>query len=770
MVRGVRGWVSFFLFVCVVSASAPSAAQVLTRGPLIQNPVALPTTMTIIWWTNVSGDSTVEYGLTPALGSSMNVPTAPSCEVGGAGTCHTVPLTGLIAGTRYYYRLLTSAVVVQTTTYFTTLKESTDTSDLFFTVIGDMGQATTGEQQVASLQNTADPQMIVTVGDNVYPNGTQSELDNNVLSNTYYGNPLRRIPYFPILGNHDVNEFGAAMWANSAHIKTFLLPTNGTQPERFYSFESGDVLFIGTDSNSCCDAPQRMWMENQLATSTRKWKLVFLHHTPYSCANGFASIGSSTTVRNSWGPLFEQYGVDIVFTGHDHIYERTAYMDEYLVGGASGSDGLGTTYIMTGGGGATLDEEANIDGAGQPYRMPFFFSPKEICYWLANDCPGGPSGSTYCSFKTYQYASVTLTSNNVLTVQAIDNGGAVFDTFVITKGAGPTDTPTPTPTDTPSVTPTATDTPTRTPTRTPTNTRTPTVTPTATPVPPTATPTNTPTDTPTATPTGTITPTRTPTHTPTTTPTRTPTPTQTPTRTHTPTRTSTPTRTPTRTPSNTRTPTATPTTTPTPTPLPTNTPTETPTAPPTPTPSPSPTGTATASPTPTPLCPATPRVGCRTASRSTLLMKKTSGGTRDKLLWKWLRGQATNPLEFDRPDQSTDYGLCIYSGSPTLEVPILVPSGPTNWRPLGSGFRYKDTAGAANGLQKVLLKSGAEGRPKIQVLARGPLLPDPALDTMSTPIRVQIVNADSGICWESEFQASDINKQNTGTLKAKSSS
>ena len=57
---------------------------------------------------------------------------------------------------------------------------------------------------------------------------------------------------------------------------------------------------------------------------------------PYSCANGVASIGSDSNVRNTWGPLFEKYGVDIVFDGHDHIYERTHYIDDYLANGGAG--------------------------------------------------------------------------------------------------------------------------------------------------------------------------------------------------------------------------------------------------------------------------------------------------------------------------------------------------------------------------------------------------------------------------------------------------
>ena len=50
-----------------------------------------------------------------------------------------------------------------------------------------------------------------------------------------------------------------------------------------------------------------------------------------------------------------------------------------------------------------------------PAPVHFFFSPVEDCYWLDNDCPGGQNN--YCSFKTFQYASVTLASNTTLTVQ-----------------------------------------------------------------------------------------------------------------------------------------------------------------------------------------------------------------------------------------------------------------------------------------------------------------------------------------------------------------
>src|SRR2546422_6625767 len=88
-------------------AAGPAWAVTITRGPFIQNPDALTSTMTIEWWTDTAGDSMVEYGLTTALGSSVTVGQAGSCEVGGAGTCHTVPITGLLPGAQDFYQLPT---------------------------------------------------------------------------------------------------------------------------------------------------------------------------------------------------------------------------------------------------------------------------------------------------------------------------------------------------------------------------------------------------------------------------------------------------------------------------------------------------------------------------------------------------------------------------------------------------------------------------------------------------------------------------------------
>ena len=428
----------------VLLIGASASAQTLTRGPFIQNPDALTTTMTILWWTNVAGDSTVEYGTTLALGSTKNVAQAGSCEIGAAGTCHTVQLTGLTPGTKYFYQLKTNGGTVlaaSSSVYFHTFRTPVDPADLHFTVVGDWGSGSSATTNVANNQTAADPPLIVTTGDNAYENGTLSDWDNNALVAAYENGILRRAVFMPALGNHDLNDVGASNWADSVEIKMFALPRNAPvgQEERYFSFDHGDAHFIVLDSNPpAVNATQTNWLEADLAATSRKWIFVFLHHTPYSCATGFAALGSSLNVRSTWGPLFEEYGVDIVFDGHDHSYERSIAVDDFSVGGGAGPDGKTTYYIMTGGGGKTLDGDADVDDGGA--NASGLLRSSEDCYWLEDGCPGGPTNPSpppalgpYCSFSRFHHTDVRIVGNDTLTVRAIDQNNVQFDQFVIVK-------------------------------------------------------------------------------------------------------------------------------------------------------------------------------------------------------------------------------------------------------------------------------------------------------------------------------------------------
>jgi hypothetical protein len=142
---------------------------------------------------------------------------------------------------------------------------------MFFTMIGDWGAcpssfscgSTAAEQAVANHQDADDPPMIITVGDNAYQSGTQSDWDTNALPP--YRTAMQRVLFMTTLGNHDVANVGAGNWANSAEIKMFLNPRNGTDQERYYSFDSGDVHFTVLDSNNV-DGTQTTWLYNDLGS------------------------------------------------------------------------------------------------------------------------------------------------------------------------------------------------------------------------------------------------------------------------------------------------------------------------------------------------------------------------------------------------------------------------------------------------------------------------------------------------------------------------
>ena len=282
-------------------------------------------------------------------------------------------------------------------------------------------------------------------------------------------------------------------------------------------------------------------------------------------------------------------------------------------------------------------------------------------------------------------------------------------------------------------------------------TYTPTRTFTGSPTPtPTLTPTSTPTSSPThtLTVTGTFTPSETPTSTPT----------ETPTRTEPPTETSTPT------PSPTNTPTETGTFTPTETP--TSTPTETPT----------PTGSATStvpSPTPTrtPLCPETPRGGCRTAARSTLFIRNEDMRSRNLLVWKWTHGAATTQEDFGNPIAETRYALCVYDSGGrrmAVEVPPALTCGAHDcWRLIPRrGYRYRDRSASSDGASRVLLRGHEADKSKILFKSEGQNMPNPMLP-YDPPVQVQLVNDDSPLCWQADFDLADFLQNGNTRFKAR---
>ncbi|HSM86363.1 MAG TPA: metallophosphoesterase, partial [Candidatus Limnocylindrales bacterium] len=129
------------------------------------------------------------------------------------------------------------------------------------------------------------------------------------------------VRFYASLGNHD----------NTNEISYAPFNMNG---RRYYTFVKENTEFFVLDSNYM-DATQLNWLRDELQKSTSEWKIAYFHHPIYSSGKRH---GSDTDLRAVLEPLFQKYKVNVVLSGHDHVYERIAPQDNivYFVLGNSG--------------------------------------------------------------------------------------------------------------------------------------------------------------------------------------------------------------------------------------------------------------------------------------------------------------------------------------------------------------------------------------------------------------------------------------------------
>ena len=193
-------------------------------------------------------------------------------------------------------------------------------------VIGDMGtgeqpQIDVGKQMVKS-RALFPFEFVLTVGDNIYTGSQPSDFEK-AFAVPYKPLLDAGVPFYATLGNHDKT--------NERFYKPFNM--NGAN---YYAFKKGHVRFFALDSNYM-DPKQTAWIETQLREAGNgDWKICYFHHALYSSARFH---GSATDLRKVLEPLFVKYGVDVVFAGHDHVYERVRPQQGiyYFTEGASGS-------------------------------------------------------------------------------------------------------------------------------------------------------------------------------------------------------------------------------------------------------------------------------------------------------------------------------------------------------------------------------------------------------------------------------------------------
>ncbi len=237
--------------------------------------------------------------------------------------------------------------------------------------------------------------LLLMLGDNAYNEGTDAQWQGAVFD--LYPNILAQTPVWPTIGNHemgagpfklkvvgeifvggvstssDPNSYVVSKDATPTrvpYLDIFTLPANGeaggvaSGTEQYYSFDYGNVHVVSLDSQlSARDQQQRAtmrdWLVEDLSTNTLDWTIVIFHHPPYTKGSHDSDVAIATRagidtpivdMRQEFTPVFEDYGVDLVYSGHSHSYERSYYL--------SGHTGDAATFDPL--------THAELNAAGEP--------------------------------------------------------------------------------------------------------------------------------------------------------------------------------------------------------------------------------------------------------------------------------------------------------------------------------------------------------------------------------------------------------------------
>ncbi len=308
--------------IAVEVVAAPSVR--LVRGPLVQR--VMPTTATVV----VEVSAAVAAVLRWSAGETEQWQTVAS----PVGRRHVFDLVGLPSG-RIRYEVHAGASHA-TASFFTAPRPG---ATVRLAVYGDVRGGHDVHRRIVDAMQGEAADAVLTTGDMVLRGSDEADWQR------FFAviEPLAaRVPYYPTMGNHDVGRAGDGARRAMA---LFALPDRRDATKRqdtdgdWYSFDIANVHLVFLDSNRYDQAAQLTWLENDLRTARgRKVRAVIAltHAGPWS--RGLHQ--GSRLARERYVPLLVQFGVDLLLSGHDHLYQRGNF--------------AGLRYIVSGGGGANL--------------------------------------------------------------------------------------------------------------------------------------------------------------------------------------------------------------------------------------------------------------------------------------------------------------------------------------------------------------------------------------------------------------------------------
>jgi hypothetical protein len=355
---------------------ASGGAIAVTRGPYLQRLVR--DTVTVVWHQERAADCGLELRRGDAPPRVIRGRTATECVIEAAG---------LEPNAVYHYKALADGIPV---TAETTFRTGGAEAVFSFLVFGDSGCACPSQLAVRDRMLGSPADFLLHTGDMIYRKVLRPEdFDDQIFAP--YRDLMSHAVLWPCLGNHDRERDDGTIWRD-----VFFTPANNPENAKdYYSFDYGSAHVVVIDSNAPTGkkSAQRRFLERDLAASTAPWKFVVLHHSLYSSGKH----GGAKRIRRNLVPLFDQYGVAVVFMGHEHSYERTKPMrGDEIVGPEHG-----VVYVTTGGGGKSVR-------------------------------PVGTSWFTAYSESAFHFTRVTV-DRDALLVEMVRADGAVRDRFRVPR-------------------------------------------------------------------------------------------------------------------------------------------------------------------------------------------------------------------------------------------------------------------------------------------------------------------------------------------------
>ncbi len=343
------------------------------------------TEMLIIWQTVTGKSCRVDWGtdLTYTLGSQITT------EYGTAHQ-HKLTLTGLTPSTKYYYKVTVNNTESRTGDFITGVLDNETVVSLY--TYGDTRTYPANHDAVAKkiLDEIAlDPksQSIMMFSGDFVQYGDKEDSWTNEFFDPQFSNIqtlIARMPYLTTLGNH---EGQGLLFA-----KYYPYPQFASN-RYYYSFDYGPVHFTIIDQFTpyTPGSAQYAWLEDDLAKSTKPWKIIMDHEPGWTATPTSGGHGNNLTIQNFIQPLCLKYGVQFVISGHNHFYSR--------------ADVNNVMHITTGGGGAPL------------------YTPSQREYIVKMD-------------KSYHFCKIDIDKNNLkLTAQRSD--GSIIESFDYVKSNEP---------------------------------------------------------------------------------------------------------------------------------------------------------------------------------------------------------------------------------------------------------------------------------------------------------------------------------------------